>query len=252
MAKSKDSDESREELKDRLRQGSVQEKSDWILPLPDRNDLIEQEKWPLERLLSRIDEKVEDEEKRPKMRREAVRFYVEGKKSALDDWYEKYEEELRFREPWGPLKWMTNDPAIKHMLNTTKFGDVYRLLWKSTMPRKKTLLLMERYGVPYIKEINKKKGVVEERVPVLLEELDLGRMNRELRFSARSHTVYKYVRQFCRAGILREVGKRGERGRRIYAMGAWVPFSIDSFRRKPFLKDTPEMRKALRKIRVRE
>lgn len=223
-----------------------------IITLPDHNDLLEQEKYPLKRYLNRIDRKVEDEEERRRIRRDAAQLYVEVKQEALDDLRRECKEDLRYREPWKPLKWMYNDPDIAHILDTTKFTKVYRLLLDNTLPRKKCLLLMERYGVGYIIERNTKTGVAQQRVPVLLKVLDYSRMNRELGLSEGSRTIYKYIREFCERSILRDVGKRGERGQKILAIGTWVPSGINKFRRNPFLKDTPEMRKALRKFKVRK
>lgn len=247
MAKSKDSDEPGEELKERIRLASLQ--PDEIIRLPDLNTIIERDRRYLENLLGRVDDKVEDEYERLKMRAQIVKAYVEGTHAVLDHVHKEYEEELRFREDWGPLKWMLSDSTIAQVLARTKFAEVYGLLWKTTVPFKQTSKLMERYGIDLIKEENS-KGVKVERYAVLVI-VNHSRMNRELGLSAKSNTGQKYIKEFCRAGILREVGKRGRHGQKIYSIGTWVPFDIDSFRRKPFLKDTPSVREALREFRVR-
>jgi len=141
------------------------------------------------------------------------------------------------------------DRLIAEMLKRTKFAEVYRLLWKTTIPFKQTSKQMERYGIDLIKEENS-AGVKVERYAVLVI-VNHSRMNRELGLSAKSNTGQKYIKEFCRAGILKEVGKRGRRRQKIYAIDVWVTFGIDTFRRNPFLKDTPAMRKALREFRVR-
>jgi hypothetical protein len=144
---------------------------------------------------------------------------------------------------------MLSDSTIAQVLARTKFAEVYGLLWKTTIPFKQTSKLMERYGIDLVKEENS-AGVKVERYAVLVI-VNHSRMNRELGLSAKSNTGQKYIKEFCRAGILKEVGKRGRRGQKIYAIGVWVTFGINSFRRKSFLKDTHAVRKALREFRVR-
>ena len=200
-------------------------------------------------MLGRVNDKVEDEWERQKIRAEVIKNYSEGTRLALDHVYREYEDEVWFKKDWEPLKWMLGDPVIAQMLVRTRFAEVYGLLWKNTVPLKKTSELMERYGIGSIKDVSG-EGREVERYPVLVI-VNHGRMNRELRLSAKSNTVQKYIKEFCRAGILKVVGKRGRHGQKIYAIGTWVPFRIDRFRRKPFLKDTLEMRKALREFRVR-
>jgi hypothetical protein len=74
----------------------------------------------------------------------------------------------------------------------------------------------------------------------------------EALLSLKEQTIRLYISRFVDMGILREVGKDGPRGRKIYAIGFWSHYGEGGSKRNMFLKETPHMKDMLRKFTVRD
>ena len=65
-------------------------------------------------------------------------------------------------------------------------------------------------------------------------------------------SVQLYLKALVDAGIVIELGKRGPRGKRVFASGFFrpLPVGIAATKREYFLKDTPEWREVLCRLKV--
>lgn len=147
-----------------------------------------------------------------------------------------------------PTAWMENDKKIKVMMEKrTHFIPLMNYLCSCQLGYQDAEELMQRRGIePYQAEMNNddKKRTVD-RIYVLLQKLDFEKMEEVI--GLKPDPLRKHLQELEKIGVLKNLGKDGPRGQLIYALGYWLPVPNKPFPRPVyFLKDTPQIKKALR------
>lgn len=145
--------------------------------------------------------------------------------------------------PLWPKGWMEDDKkGIKVMMEKRKhFIPLMNYLCECQLGPQESDELMERRGIePYEAGENKVR-----RTYILIHNLDFEIMGKQL--DLKPDPLRKHLQEMERMGILKKFGKDGPRGQLIYALGYWLPVPNRPFPTPVyFLKDTPQMKKALR------
>jgi hypothetical protein len=167
---------------------------------------------------------------------EAARQWVNERKADLKK-IERLFEELLFAEEkdkW-PKKWQIKDKLIRKMLDRTRWADVMNYLWGITTNKETQELRKFLNGNP-------------EKLVLFTVNIEI--MAYETKMSA--SMAYKYIREFSRLGIIKEVGKtEGRNGQKIYSIGTWVKWGEEGRpRRNAYIKESLEWKKKLRAFDV--
>lgn len=153
-----------------------------------------------------------------------------------------YKAELRIKKDYHIPKWM-QQAGIKKVLDKTRFIDVFNYLQKNTMIHEKGSRLVDKLRLSkHVKE-----GKEYDYVLVLPDYHDM-----QIELDITLQTIRLYVNRFVDMGILKELGKEGSRGQKIYGIGYWSFYGSDSGKRNWFLKETPRMKEMLRNFTVRD
>lgn len=170
----------------------------------------------------------------------------------LTDYLEAFHNTFTVKKenkPLWPKAWMENDKkGIKVMIEKrTHFIPLMNYLCSCQLGSQDAEDLIQRRGIePYQAEMNTdgKKWTVN-RTYVLLQKLNFEKMEEVI--GLKSDPLRKHLQELERIGVLKNLGKDGPRGQLIYALGYWLPVPNKPFPRPVyFLKDTPQMKIALR------
>lgn len=164
----------------------------------------------------------------------------------LSEYTEAFHNTFLVKKDDGPLwpkGWMEDDKkGIKVMMEKRKhFIPLMNYLCECQLGPQESAELMERRGIePYRVGKNKVR-----RTYILIHNLDFVKMGNALEL--KPDPLRKHLQEMERIGILKKFGKDGPRGQLIYALGYWLPVPNSPISRPVyFLKDTDDMRKALR------
>jgi hypothetical protein len=164
-------------------------------------------------------------------------------------------KELLFARNKRPLpNWITNQKSIMEALAKTRFADVYGYITQNTLTPSRAIKItdelgLKKHSIPL--QSGAKKGAIVEHFYVLFTPNYID-MENELNLNKKS--IQKYLERFCEIGILIKLRKTDARKNAIYAAGYHTQYIKDDkeqTRRIYFLKNTQEMREALRHFNVR-
>jgi hypothetical protein len=169
---------------------------------------------------------------------------------------EKYNRLLKIKDKRELSQWIYNDKDIMKALDKTSFEDVYCYIARHTLSLKDTINLAQELSIEKYKtsvKSGKDAGKPVERTYCLFIP-DYPDMVNELKLSKIS--IQKYLQKFCEIGILLKLRKKDSRGNNIYAVGYWSPYiqkqdKEERIQRIWFLKETPEIKEALRDFKIR-
>jgi hypothetical protein len=154
----------------------------------------------------------------------------------------QYKPELSIKKDYEPPMWM-QQASIKKALDKTRFHDVWNYIQSHTVPYEKGLHLAQS---KYVK--TKKKTINGHERDWVIFIPDYADMMRVLKIS--KHTIGNYLRNFMKLEIIYNIGKHGENGNIIYALGYWTIYlkkdGTYEYQRIWFLKETPQIKAALR------
>ena len=138
----------------------------------------------------------------------------------------------------------------------TRFEDVYGYILKNTLSLDagnniSGELSIENYETSIKSGI--RRGTLKQYSYVLFIP-NYPDMQNELQLSKK--TIQKYLLKFCKVGILKKLRKTDARGNSVYAVGYYAPY-INKDKEKQvqrilFLKNSPEIRTALRDFKIRD
>jgi hypothetical protein len=158
-----------------------------------------------------------------------------------------YARELSIKKDYEIPTW-SMQASIEKALKGTRFWDVWNYIQSHTLPINIGRILAES---KYVKK--KKIDINGEQKEFVLFVPDYEDMKRVLQLAKQS--IGNYLRDFMDMDFLRKLGKNGEKGNLIFAAGYWSTFKNPETgkfepRRVWFLKETPEIKAALRRFRV--
>jgi len=199
-----------------------------------------------------------------KAKRKAVRFFLRGLEQDFlrfkADCFNTYQKELRPDTDRFPLGWMENQ--VKIMANMERKGNrlffpLINALCKIALDKKKSEKVMREINIQPMEVVTMNKKTKDETIrkrpyvllPPLTNNIIVG-LAESLGVSV--DPVYRTIREMTRRGIIKKVGRVGKGGGRLYAVGLWTPFKEGKFRAAYFLKNSPEMRQALREFNAYE
>jgi hypothetical protein len=157
----------------------------------------------------------------------------------------EYPAEAGVGRDWEVHKWMLRDPKIRSMLHRAKqFAPIYNHLWKNYVRFKESEELWSRVGKH--RAVTGKGKEVKRHYVIVLPDYDL--MTIELKIS--KSTIQKYLRAFCKFGVLKDLGKLGPNRQKAYAIGSWIEYGERQARRHKFL--TKALSERLREFKVFE
>jgi hypothetical protein len=170
---------------------------------------------------------------------------------------EKYNKLLHIKDKRPLPQWLYKQQPIIKALDKTRFEDVYGYIVRHTLSLRYTINLAEVLGIEKYKtsvKSGKDAGRPVGRTYCLFIP-DYPDMVNELSLSKIS--IQKYLQKFCDIGILKKLRKKDSRGNNIYAAGYWSPYiqkqdKEERIQRIWFLKETPEIKEALRQFKVRD
>jgi hypothetical protein len=165
-------------------------------------------------------------------------------------------KDLLFARNKRPVpNWITNQKAIEKALKKTKFADVYGYITEKTLSYNKAIEFAKEHNIENFKKTGKNGeqiGAADGYMHVFFSP-DYPDMQNELDLSEKS--IQKYLKRFCEIGILVKLRKTDARGNNIYSAGYHALYKNDEgkiqTRRILFLKNTPEMKEALRNFNLR-
>jgi len=219
------SDNDKEKSKGKRRTLPIIEKIEEMMTLIDEIDNFDmdyEEPWEISPTVKSLDKIVNE-----------IRAYIKT----------EFKRELSIKSTRALPKWITNNQSIMRAIDKTRFDDVWLHIQKHTMPLQKSRVLAK----------GKRLGKHKEKQEYVLFSPDQIDMENSLNLSKSS--VQKYLKAFCETGILKKLGKFGDRGKNIYAVGFWSVYGEEGekggTRRNYFLKNTKEVREALKKFKVK-
>ena len=144
--------------------------------------------------------------------------------------------EIKNKRGWPP-KWIAKDKAIMKALErkgNRHFLKLYQLLKENKI---------EHRGTPELMQQRKWVGGEGGALPVLVKpgytQIEKGTALKEIQ-------TRRYLQEMARHGIIKKMGKDGERGQYVYSLGYWV--QGNSIFPKPifYLQQTKKMKESLR------
>jgi len=221
------------------------------------------ERWSFERIIVTIEDKLEylketygrgDDWVLTVERSRAITSFYKDLSRAQDYIEKNYRKELWVRgEYCRSKKWITGDPNILAALEKTKFFEVFHYIDTHNIdresPRLPELSKGEMYHTTVQSGKNKGKDIEYEYAFILVNKKFYEKASQELGLSQIS--IQKYLQRFCEIGFMKKIIRTGKGGLEwLYADGYWVEFDRGIYRKIRFLKNSAEMRKALRGFRI--
>jgi hypothetical protein len=204
--------------------------------LRHRNEALEPIKTAFRRALwAKIDEYI----KRAANPSETVQEIFKDLEEAPALVKEKYAKELGIKKARDIPAWR-RQVKIALALDKTRFEDVWGYLWRHTWGYSDCIKFHEQRTIPYYKD----------KHSYVLWKPNFRDMTYELKI--KKAQLYQYLGKFQDLDIVIQV-HRLAKGRRIYAVGYFVTYKKDGetqWQRVPFLKNTKEMRQALREFQI--
>jgi len=199
-----------------------------------------------------------------KARRKAVRSFLRNLEQDFKrfkaDCANKYKDELKPDTDKFPRKGMENQ--VKIMANMERKGNrlffpLINALCRISLDKKQSEKLMDTINIPLAEVVTVDKKTKMETLKkysyVLLPALTNDVMeNLAESLEASKEVIFLYLKEMAWHGIIRELVRTGKGGARLYAIGYFTSFPDNKFRKNWFLKNSPEMKTALRKFRAYE
>ena len=187
---------------------------------------------------------------------------VKAGKNAINEFAEWFEQEyrstLRIKAKKTMPKWVYKHKSISKALEKTRFEYLWEYITAHTMDRNKaTALAGERNFGSFKTKLKKgKRAGHTVEYPYVLFVPDYPDMNRQL--NIKKNELQKYLKKMRDAGILKRLGKTGERGTNCYAAGYHRNYqykegvvSKEGTKREWFFKETTEIKQALKNFKIR-
>ena len=147
------------------------------------------------------------------------------------NWLRENHPDAFHREPWTSPKWLQKDKLGK-IFGRTRFSDVFAELAAQALPLDKESRERTRKLGGYAwegqfpeKEMRLPDGTVqpaEKKRMDLIVIPDVGEIAEELGMSERN--VGRYLLEMVRCGVLKELPKKLDRGRRGFVIGEWTHY----------------------------
>ena len=185
-----------------------------------------------------------------RVRADVAKGFRKALKSVLEDTEANLSKELRYRDKKLPYKWMLNNKKILKAMNKYPIVDTLNLIDKRSRGKKdKAFKEME--------ELNRRiTGGEQYRHPNGKGPYEFASFlvtTAFLKFGAKEvgctpKYLQKLIQAFCKAGILKKLGRNGSHGGTLYADGYYVKTHVGLTKHR-FLKDTKGFRDALAKFK---
>jgi hypothetical protein len=180
------------------------------------------------------------------VRAEVVKGFRKALKSVLEDTETNFNRELQYRNKKLPYRWMLNNKKILAAMNKYPIVSALNFIDQRSRGKKgKSFTEME--------ELNRKvtggkkyehpngKGPYEF-ASFLVTAAFLEFAAKEV--GCKPNYIQKLIQAFCKAGILKKLGRNGSHGGTLYADGYFANTKV-GLRKFKFLKETKEFRNEL-------
>jgi hypothetical protein len=178
-----------------------------------------------------------------------VRAYYNAYHKLINLLKNEFRPLLFTKQEWKPPKWLYGTKKLTNALENNKFVEFYTYIYNHTFQLRDIEQMVEAEIIDmHFKTDKDKKGFYPIVFMPNYQHIQntLG-MSRSL--------IQRYLDRFTQAGIVKLI-KRLDRGKKVYSLGYYQDYldeteNIPRHRQVAFLKNTPEIKRAIVELRIR-